>query len=93
MLGAVLLERALAARKLTLLVPQAHYRRVTGWLTKSPSFSSYFRAQVVNVEHQSRQSLCQAAFLKSNWRDHPYQRWLQAYLARFDLLCVDSVES
>lgn len=86
------IERALAARKLTLLVPQAHYRRVTGWLNHH-HLALTLRAQVVNVEHQESTEFMSGGFLeKLNWRDHPYQRWLQAYLARFDLLCVDSVE-
>lgn len=86
------IERALASRKLTLLVPDAHYKRVTAWLNQRHLGLS-LRAQVVQLSQGSVEFKRGGFLEKLSWREHPYQRWLQQHLNRFDLECVDSVEA
>ncbi|WP_432784535.1 Chromosome partition protein Smc [Oligella sp. MSHR50489EDL] len=86
------IERALASRKLTLLVPEADYKRVTAWLNQR-HLALTLRAQVVEPFVEEGVQFMPGGFLeKLHWRDHSYRAWLQDYLERFDLLCVDSVE-
>ncbi|WP_119395078.1 ATP-binding protein [Salinibius halmophilus] len=87
------IERSLGGLRTTLLLPQASYREATRWLNEHHT-GVFVRAQVVNLgASQPVEFLAGGILRKLNWQQHPYRDWLKQHLAKFDLTCVDSVET
>ncbi|MEX3005266.1 ATP-binding protein [Serratia fonticola] len=88
------IERALGGIRTTLAVPEASFHLVTRWLNQRHT-GLHVRVQVVREAVASAQpAFHHDGYLhKLTWREHPYRSWLQHHLARFDLHCVDTVET
>ncbi|OYQ80557.1 hypothetical protein B9T19_04745 [Ignatzschineria sp. F8392] len=86
------IERALGGLRTTLLIPERNYQQITAWLNQH-HLGLHVRVQVVREADDQMSEFNQQGFLaKLIWKQHAYRGWLQQFLQRFDLTCVDSVE-
>ena len=86
------IERALGGIRLTMLVSQEFYRGITTWVNQRHT-GLHIRIQVVESNTNYAVSFGNQGFLqKLNWKKHPFTNWLQNFLLKHDLACVDSVE-
>ncbi|GGZ99316.1 hypothetical protein DC083_09125 [Ignatzschineria ureiclastica] len=90
------IERALGGLRTTLLVPEKNYQQITAWLNQH-HLGLHVRVQVVREaierDDDPMNGFNPQGFLaKLIWKQHGYRTWLQQFLQRFDLTCVDSVE-
>ena len=87
------IERALGGMRHIMLVSEEDYQTITPWVNARHN-NVHVKLQIVpRVVSNDTVEFADDGFLaKINWKDHPFTDWLQTFLVKHDLTCVDSVD-
>lgn len=86
------IERALGGLTNTLLVKESDQKKVTTWLNQNHT-GLHIRLQVLKDIRDENHAPKAGGFIeKLNFKDHEFSSWLNLFLSKFDLCCVDHVD-